>query len=143
VALDIREAIVKRNDDLEDRLHVDSVVIAALLHDVCKADIYRPLSRRFEKVANVFGLGNKIPPYRVDYGDHPFGHGEKSVILLLKNGLEMTDDEMLAIRWHMSAWNLPFQASEILGNFNKAKAISPLVTLIQSADELASQIMER
>ena len=80
--------------------------------------------------------------YYLNYGNHPFGHGEKSVILLLHNGLEMTNDEMLAIRWHMSAWNLPFQSSEILGNLNKAKAICPLVTLIQSADELASQIME-
>ncbi len=143
VALDIREAMVRRCDDLEKRLPVDSVVIASLLHDVCKADIYRPLSHRLKKMASVFGFGCKIPSYRVDYGSQPFGHGEKSVILLLKNGLEMTDDEMLAIRWHMGAWNLPFQSSDIIGNLNKAKAISPLVTLIQSADGLASQIMEK
>ena len=142
VAMDIRDAMVKKNANLEEQLPVDSVVIASLLHDTCKADIYRPVSRKWTKMANVFGYGGKIPPYYVDYGRHPFGHGEKSVILLLQNGLEMTEDEMLAIRWHMGAWNLPFQSSEMLGNINKAKSICPLVTLIYSADELASQIME-
>lgn len=33
--------------------------------------------------------------------DFPFGHGEKSV-LLLQNYIDLTNIEMLAIRWHMS-----------------------------------------
>ena len=142
VALEMREVMVKMNEDLKDRLLVDSVIIAALLHDTCKADVYKPTTAGISKMARIMGQGSKIPPYQVDYGCYPFGHGEKSVILLLQNGLKLTNDEMLAIHWHMGAWDLPFQSYEILGNINKAKTISPLVTLIQSADGLASHILE-
>lgn len=142
VALRIREVMIKMNKDVEDRLPIDSVIIASLLHDTCKADIYKPTSHGMTKMAKMIGQGSKIPPYQVDYGCHPFGHGEKSVILLLQNGLKLTNDEMLAIRWHMGAWDLPFQSYDILGNINKAKNICPLVTLIQSADGLASHILE-
>ena len=142
VALEIREVMIKMDESLMDRLPVDSVIIASLLHDTCKADIYKPTSVGISKMAKMIGQASKVPPYIVDYGSHPFGHGEKSVILLLQNGLKLTNDEMLAIRWHMSAWDLPFQSHDILGNINKAKNICPLVTLIQSADGLASHILE-
>ena len=42
----------------------------------------------------------------MDYFDLPVGHGEKSVIMLLRWGLRMTDDEILAIRWHMDPGSL-------------------------------------
>lgn len=142
VALQTREVMIKMNKNIESRLPIDSVIIAALLHDTCKADVYKPTSLGVSKMAKLIGQGNKVAPYQVDYGRHPFGHGEKSVILLLQNGLKLTNDEMLAIRWHMSAWDLPFQSYEILGNINKAKAICPLVTLIQTADGLASNLIE-
>jgi len=54
----------------------------------------------------------------------------------------MTDDEIIAIRWHMSAWDLSFQSGSSLGNYSKAKNICPLLTVIQSADETATSIME-
>ena len=54
-----------------------------------------------------------------------------------------TDDEMLAIRWHMTAWDLPFQSPEQKGNLNTARDICPLCSLVQSADTLASNIIER
>ena len=31
----------------------------------------------------------------------PLGHGEKSVIIALKAGVDLTDEEIIAIRWHM------------------------------------------
>ncbi len=156
VALDLREMMVKQKEGLKDRIihllslfdlfslsiPIDSVIIASLLHDTCKADIYKPTSYSISKMAKMMGQGNKIAPYQVDYGSYPFGHGEKAVIWLLQNGLKLTNDEMLAIRWHMSAWDLPFQSYELIGNINKAKQICPLVTLIQTADGLASHILE-
>ena len=62
VAMDIREVMVRKNANLEERLPVDSVVIASLLHDTCKADIYHPVSGKWTKMANTFGFGNKVPP---------------------------------------------------------------------------------
>ena len=84
-----------------------------------------------------------MPGYDVDCSGFPLGHGEKSVILLLKWGLRLTDEEMLAIRWHMHAWDLPFQSYDIKSNFNAAKEKCPLLAVIQAADGLAAHILER
>ena len=61
--------------------------IVALLHDVCKANYY----------------AGEYPDYTVK-DQIPMGHGEKSVYLVMKH-MELTDDEALAIRWHMGAYD--------------------------------------
>lgn len=137
MALDLREVVIKRKPELEELLPVDSVLIASLLHDVCKADIYKPTTR---KQKNEKGEWVEVPSYEVDHGQQPFGHGEKSVILLLQTGLKLTNDEALAIRWHMQAWDLPFQSADLKGNFNKARENCPMVQLLIAADGLASQL---
>jgi hypothetical protein len=139
-ALKIREAMIEMDDSLRESLSHESVIIASLLHDVCKADIYR---KTIKKQKNNFGMWVDVPGYDVDYSGLPLGHGEKSVIVLLRSGLDLTDDELLAIRWHMNAWDMPFQSSDIKGNFNAAKDICPLVSVIQAADSLASNLLER
>lgn len=138
-ALDVREAMVKRNPPLAGALPVESVIIASLLHDVCKSDIYRPTTKR-QKSDN--GVWVDVPGYDVDYSNFPLGHGEKSVIMLLQSGLKMTNDEIMAIRWHMNAWELPLHSADAKGNYGKAKDICPLLTLISAADGLASGLLE-
>lgn len=139
-ALSMRKSMLELDDSLLEELPIDSVIIASLLHDTCKADIYKPTMK---KEKNRFGMWNDVPGYDVDYSNFPLGHGEKSVIVLLRSGLEMTDDEIMAIRWHMNAWDLPFQSYDIKSNFNKAKEICPLLSLVQAADCLASNLLER
>ena len=139
VALDVLEVMIARQPSLADKLPIDSVIIASLLHDTCKADIYRP---------NIVGatigrFSPRVPKYMVDHSLFPLGHGEKSVIMLLKWGLQLTDDEIMAIRWHMHAWDLPFQSPDIKSNFQAAKTRCPLLSLIQAADGLASHMLER
>lgn len=140
VAMDVRETMLLMDDTLRESLPKDSVILAALLHDVCKADIYKKVMKRQK---NSFGMWVDTPGYDVDYSNFPLGHGEKSVIVLLRCGLDLSDDEIMAIRWHMQAWDLPFQSYDLKSNFNEAKSISPLVTLIQTADGLASNLLER
>jgi hypothetical protein len=140
-ALFVREQIIQRRPELEEQLPLDSVAICALLHDTCKTDIYKEgiLSRK-----NADGYWEKYVGYQVDYNTGlPLGHGEKSVILLLSWGLELKPEEMLAIRWHMSAWDMPMQSAEHKESFNAAKAKSPLVSLIQTADGIATGLLER
>ena len=140
-ALFLREQIIARRPELEPQLPLDSVAICALLHDTCKADIYKQaiLSRKNED-----GYWEKYLCYTVDYNiGIPLGHGEKSVIMLLSWGLDLTPEEMLAIRWHMTAWDLPMQSPEHKESLNTAKAQSPLVSLIQSADGIATGLLER
>lgn len=140
-AVMLREQIIRMKPELEAQLPLESVAICALLHDVCKIDIYKEgiLSRKNED-----GFWEKYVGYSVDYNmGLPLGHGEKSVILLLSWGLELTLEEMLAIRWHMTAWDMPMQSAEHKESFNAAKAKTPLVSLIQNADGIASGLLER
>ena len=137
----IRGQVIQREPSLEALLPEDSVAIATLLHDTCKTDIYQNaiLSR---KTAD--GYWEKYPGYSVDYGSGlPLGHGEKSVIMLLSWGLQLTRDELLAIRWHMTAWDLPLQSPEHKESFNAARAITPLLSLVQAADGIAAGMFER
>lgn len=139
-ALSMRKSMIELDDSQLEALPKDSVIIASLLHDACKADIYKPTMK---KEKNRFGMWCDVPGYDVDYSNFPLGHGEKSVIVLLRSGFELTDDEIMAIRWHMNAWDLPFQSYDIKSNFNKAKEICPLLSLVQAADCLASNLLER
>ena len=137
----IREQAIKVHPELEEQLPLDSVAICTLLHDTCKTDIYKEgiLSRK-----NADGYWEKYVGFQVDYNmGLPLGHGEKSVIMLLSWGLELKPEEMLAIRWHMTAWDLPMQSPEHKESLNAAKSITPLVSLVQLADGFATGLMER
>ena len=139
-ALMLREQMIQMKPELADKLPEESVVIASLLHDVCKSNIYKDaiLNRKNDQ-----GYWEKIPGYEVDYSSLPLGHGEKSVIMLLTLGLKLTKDEMLAIRWHMTAWELAFQSPEQKSNLQKAREIAPLCAIIQAADGLSSALLEQ
>ena len=140
-AMFLREQVIARKPELEAQLPADSVAICALLHDTCKSDIYKEgiLNRK-----NADGYWEKYVGYQVDYtAGLPLGHGEKSVIMLLSWGLDLTEAEIMAIRWHMSAWDMPMQSAEHKESFNAAKAKSPLVSLIQTADGIATGLLER
>lgn len=138
-ALMLREQMIQMNPEIADRIPVDSVIIASLLHDACKADIYK---ESLPNRKNDVGIWEKVPGYEVDYSNLPLGHGEKSVIMLLYFGLNLTKDEMLAIRWHMTAWDLAFQSPEQRANLQKAREIAPLCVIIQCADGLSTSLLE-
>ena len=93
-ALAIWEAMKPREPSLESEVKRDSVIIASLLHDVCKSDIYK---RSVKKRKNALGQWEDCEGYKVTYKEFPMGHGEKSVVLLLCSGLDLSDAEMLAI----------------------------------------------
>lgn len=123
--------------DIADRLPEASLAIVALLHDVCKAEIYKSEIKH----RKVDGKWEDYTGYGVDFSGLPLGHGEKSVIRLLRWGFELTDDEMIAIRWHMHAWDLA-DSPEARGNLTKASEACPLLAVLIAADGLASHIQE-
>lgn len=140
-ALFLSEQIILRKPETEKQLPLDSVAICSLLHDTCKTDIYKEaiLNRK-----NTDGYWEKYLGFQIDYNSSlPLGHGEKSVIMLLSWGLSLTTEEILAIRWHMAAWDIPLQSPEHKEGLNAAKAKTPLVSLIQSADGIATGLLER
>lgn len=137
-ALALRELQVKMRPELAEALPGDSVALVALLHDVCKAEIYKTVEK-FRKDKN--DRWEKYKAYDADYSALPLGHGEKSVIRLLRWGLAITDDEALAIRWHMGAWDLS-DSTEARKSFNAASQRSRLLSLLIAADGLATRILE-
>lgn len=139
-AMMLREGVLARRPDLEKKLPVESVIIASLLHDVCKANIYRLVTR---KRKNEIGTWEDIEEYEVNYAELPIGHGEKSVVMLLRMGFYLEDDEILAIRWHMGPWAVDTGSIEQDRSYRQAIANTPLLPLIHTADTVSSQIMER
>ena len=122
-------SLVMRNINPDLEVSDDSLIIASLLHDVCKAPRYQ-------------GSINKDGVYQKNYSHLPVGHGEKSVIMLLRLGLELTDDEILAIRWHMGAWQIALHNEEMQQDYIHATLSCPLLSIIEAADKLAAQILE-
>ena len=139
-ALAIWEGMKPLEPSLATEVKRDSIIIASLLHDVCKSDIYK---RSVKKRKNALGQWEDCEGYKVSYKDFPMGHGEKSVILLLCSGLDLSDDEMLAIRWHMGAWGINMNSYEDERCYDTARALYPLVSIIQTAEGLAAAILER
>ena len=82
---------------LEDENMNASAVTCALLHDICKAGAYRQTTKRQR---GPDGKWQDVPAYEYDDSGLPLGHGEKSLFLLQRLGMELTDQEAAAIRWH-------------------------------------------
>lgn len=97
-ALKVWEAMCQLDENLGKEVKKENVIVASLLHDVCKTNIYKPTTKRKK---NALGVWEDVPGWNVVYNKLPLGHGEKSVIMLLLSGLDLTDEEMMAIRWHM------------------------------------------
>lgn len=101
----------------------ESIAIVGLLHDLCKVGTYELVTQRVKKYIEntedvaikptfmsniqVDSIGSYIWDTQYTYKKHDsflFGHGEKSVYLISKF-MKLTDEEALAIRWHMASWN--------------------------------------
>lgn len=139
-ALMVWEGMCKLDETVAREVKRESVIIASLLHDVCKTNIYKPTTKRRK---SALGVWEDVPGWNVVYDKLPVGHGEKSVIMLLLSGLDLTDDEILAIRWHMGAFGLNFNSYEDERSYDAAQTLTPLVKIVQVGDGLAAGIMER
>ncbi len=140
LAMKIREQLITVRPEIENEVKPENVAIAALLHDFCKAITYKK-AEKWRKDEN--NRWEKYDGYVSDYSNLPVGHGEKSVIMLLALGLEMKSSEIAAIRWHMGAWDLPFQSYEMKESISTANSKYPLVSILQAADGLATHILEK
>lgn len=117
---------------------LNSIIVASLLHDVCKANVYKNVEK-FRKDKD--GKWEKYMAYEYDPSDFPLGHGEKSVIMIQKMGFRLYDEEIAAIRWHMAGWDLS-EYKEARSSFSEACSKYPLLPILIAADELATRITE-
>ena len=124
--------------DVASTIKEDNLIIASLLHDICKSKLYYKI-KKWRKDAN--NKWEEYETYEKSYKDLPIGHGEKSVIMLVNWGFKLTEDEILAIRWHMGGFDInEYQDSKL--SFNAASE-KPLTAIIVAADWLASRIKEK
>lgn len=111
-----------------------SVIISALLHDICKINSYELSSKN---VKNKDGKWEQVPCY-ISNDTLPLGHSEKSIILIQKF-IELTDEEITAIRWHMGG----FEAKENYRYLNNAFNKCELAVKLHIADLRATYIIEK
>ena len=125
----MKKHFVEGEDDPE------SVAIATLLHDICKAGFYE-VSYRNRK--NEAGTWEKVPYYTIN-DRFPYGHGEKSVFLI-ERFMRLKNEEAFAIRWHMGG----FDDSAKAGSFAIAHAFEqyPLAVKVHLSDLEATYLCE-
>ena len=110
----------------------ESIAIVALLHDICKVNLYKTEMRN---VKNETGEWVKVPYYT--YDDRlPYGHGEKSVYII-SGFMKLSREEAFAIRYHMG-----FSGNEDKNNIGKALEMFPLAFALSVADMEATYFLE-
>ena len=111
----------------------DSIIVAALLHDVCKTYYYTTEMRN----KKIDGRWEQVPFYTVD-DKIPYGHGEKSV-MMIEEYIKLTPQERYAIRWHMG----PYGGADSWSTYAEAMKKYPLCLAIFEADMEATYILEK
>lgn len=110
----------------------ETAAIVALLHDICKTNVY-VTEMRNTKDEN--GNWIKVPFYK--YEDKlPYGHGEKSVYMI-SGFMRLSRDEAMAIRWHMG-----FSGAEDSSLVGNALERYPLAFAMSVADMEATYFLE-
>lgn len=108
-------------------LHVpeDTIIIISLLHDICKVNFYKV---DYRNAKNARGEWEKVPYYTID-DTIPYGHGEKSVMMLTEY-IKLTSEEKYSIRWHMGF----SEPKEVYSSLGAAYKKYPLALLVNEAD---------
>lgn len=110
----------------------ETIAIAALLHDLCKINCYKP---GFRNVKDETGTWQRVPTF--EYSDSmPYGHGEKSVYIIT-GFMKLTREEAFAIRYHMG-----FSGTEDARNVGSAFEMFPLAFALSTADMEATYFLE-
>jgi hypothetical protein len=114
-----------KNSVLDLNVSDDTLIIIALLHDICKVNFYKV---DYRNAKNERGEWEKVPYYTGD-DTIPYGHGEKSVMMITEY-MKLTVEEKYCIRWHMG-FTEPKEAYNTLGQAFKK---FPLALILHEAD---------
>lgn len=110
---------------IEIKTPEESLILIALLHDICKANFYKV---DYRNAKNSRGEWEKVPYYTIE-DTIPYGHGEKSV-MMISEYIKLTSEEKYAIRWHMGFT----EAKEVYNTIGTAFKKYPLALIIHEAD---------
>lgn len=129
---------------LKDTVGEESIIICALLHDMCKTSFYttevknRKVYSENGKKKDSMGLYDweSYNAYTID-DKFPYGHGEKSVEMI-QHFIQLSTIEKMAIRWHMG-FTEPKESWNTLTSAIKA---NPFVLALHQADLEATYLLE-
>lgn len=114
--LGVYKMAVTLDKEWNTNLPQDSLVIAGILHDVCKA-------------TKLYYDADGIIRHR---HTNIKGHGRRSIKILERCGLSLTEDERLAIRWHMGGHHASIEEQDEVARARQ----NPLWKVIHKADQL-------
>ncbi len=129
------EALVDLIEAFDADIPIQSAVLVALLHDVCKAEYYHETTRRAK---DADGKWQDVRAYSVRQDRLPLGHGEKS-LYIVRSCMDLTDEEACAIRWHMGA----YCDQQQYGEMGMAMERYPLALLLHEADMIATHMWDK
>lgn len=148
-SLNVADCLLKKLDnpvwaDILNEVGQESIIISALLHDICKSNFY-VVELKNKKVYSDHGKKSDsngrydwetVPGYTVD-DKIPYGHGEKSV-MMIEEFMKLKPVERYAIRWHMGCT----EPKENWNTVSLAIKKYPLVLAIFEADLESTYIIE-
>lgn len=130
-SMNVYERLKQKTDGYDP----DTVAVVALLHDVCKANFYK---KGMKSQKDKEGKWQQVPFW--GYNDQfPAGHGEKSVILIMRH-IQLTDEEIMAINWHMGGFDNRAHGASY--DLSAAWEKYPLAVLLHLADMEATWLDE-
>lgn len=121
-------------ENYTDKISNETIAICALLHDVCKIDLYK-IEMRNRKVN---GNWEQYPCYTIE-DSLPYGHGEKSVYII-SGFMRLTREEAMIINWHMGGFDSRVKG----GSYSLSDAYYkfPNAVLFYTSDILATYLDE-
>jgi hypothetical protein len=133
-SLNVWHLLTEKNRYYSLGLPEDTVAITALGHDVCKINFYGKETKNVLKGKKDNGYGKQINDWQEEEvvivkDQFPMGHGEKSVITLLRF-IQLTDLEIAMIRWHMGG----YVAKDEYRDLNNAVDMYPQIVALNAAD---------
>lgn len=125
-----------RLDRMTTEYTADTLATVALLHDVCKIDAYK-IEKKNQSQPD--GSWQAVDQYTYTNA-FPAGHGEKSIIQIMRF-MQLSDDEILAIRWHMGSFDYAVKGGS--HDMNNAFNECELAAMLHIADMMATHLDER
>lgn len=124
--------LTEDNDLLWER--DESPFVIGMFHDLCKCDQYKRVEGTLVNVGSA--QINSPEGYHYEYNANTLlkGHGTKSV-MLLSQFINLTEEEMLCIRYHMGAYE-----TDEWDEWDRAIKKYPNVLWTHMADMLASKV---
>lgn len=132
----------RKNEEYGNKLSDSTIIITALLHDVCKINFYKKEKKNVKKGAKINDWGKEVANWVEEEvwtveDSEPMGHGEKSLWILSKM-IDLTDQEAYLIRYHMGFT----EPKENYMHLNNALNKYPEIVLLHTADLEASYLVE-